>query len=241
MFKKYTGSLLTKQEVISQLEKIQKLGYDVYQKDEDSFLIKIDDSKVIAILKGTSKWNVYVYIDGSPIYAKSPSTLSLLISFLKEAASEINVNIGIKNEVKSIRITPDEPLSNKVKIITLIKDRKITGIFDPYFDTKSIVTLHALARLGLKFNTSVKCLTAKSLDSTDRTILDDFKKELLIDFKLKKCENKEHRRFLIIDYTTILIIGCSLNDIDKNEVLVEEANEKLNEKDIEFFDHEWNK
>lgn len=241
MFKKYTGPLLTKQEVIIQLDKIQKLGYDVYKKEEESFLIKIDDSKEIAIHKGTSKWNVYVYIDGSPKYAKSPSTLSLLISFLKEAASELNVNIGIKNEEKSIRITPDEPLSNKIKIITLIKDREVTGIFDPYFDTKSLVTLHALARLGLKFNSSVRCLTRKSLNSTDRTILDDFKNELSIDFKLKKCENKEHRRFLIIDYTSVIIIGCSLNDIDKNEVLVEEVNEKLNEKDIEFFDDEWNK
>lgn len=241
MFKKYTGPLLTRQEAISQLEKIQKLGYDVYQKDDNSFLIKINDSKEIVIIKRPNKWIVRANKDGLPVYIKNPSTLALLISFLNEAASELNVNIGIRNVVKSVRINSNQPLSNKVKIISLIQDRKITGIFDPYFDTKSILTLHALAKLGLKFNTSVKCLTKKPFNSIDQSILNDFENEFSIDFKIKKCVSKEHRRFFILDSNTIIIIGCSLNDIDKNEVVVEEINKDLNEEDIKFFNEEWNK
>jgi len=241
MFKKYSGPELRTQDVVNQLVKIQELEFDVYEKGLDSYIIKVDDSKVIMITKRNHKWTITAEVDGIPVYVKNPSTLNLLVSFLQEAARELEIDIEIKNEVKSVRIKSTEPLANKSKILSLIKERKVTSIFDPYFDSKSLTTLHALAKLGMKFNSKVKCLTTKSLDRIDLTLLNDFKSEFSIDMDIQKCGTKEHRRFLILDYKDIIIIGCSLNDINKNETIYEELNKMLKTEDLAYFEDEWRK
>ena len=59
MFKQYNGPELTTQDVVNQLVKIQELEFDVYEKELDSYIIKVDDSRVIAIRKRKSQMVCY--------------------------------------------------------------------------------------------------------------------------------------------------------------------------------------
>ncbi|MEO6904582.1 MAG: hypothetical protein ABI315_15730 [Bacteroidia bacterium] len=59
--------------------------------------------------------------------------------------------------------------------------------------------------------------------------------------EIKKCEEKEHRRFIILNDNRIIIIGCSLNDIEKNEVVSEEVQQEAKNNDLKYFNEEWAK
>ena len=138
---------------------------------------------------------------------------------------------------ETYRLIQTQPASNKSKFIDIINDRIVKDIFDPYFDTKSIKTLLSLSKLGLKFNTQIRCLTTKrNSNKIDKLYWIDFNNELSLTLEIKTCKSsKEHRRFLILNDNQIIIIGCSLNDINKNETLVEETSQE----DIDFFNTEW--
>ncbi len=57
MIKKYPGPSLTNEQVLTELEKIQNLGWDVYADDGDfSYLIVHDNSNLIEIKLLDKKW-----------------------------------------------------------------------------------------------------------------------------------------------------------------------------------------
>ena len=94
-----------------------------------------------------------------------------------------------------------------------------------------------MSKLGLKFSNQIRCLTTvKTSGKIDKSFWADFNKELSLTLEIKICQSsKEHRRFLILNDNQIIIIGCSLNDINKNEILMEEASQE----DLDFFKEEW--
>ncbi len=118
---------------------------------------------------------------------------------------------------------------------------KISKIFDPYFDLKSLITLISLEKSGAEFDTKMECLTTKNLNLFDQTVIDNFNIEENTFIEIKKCEEKEHRRFIILNDNRILINGCSLNDINKNEVVTEEVQHEAKNNDVKYFNDEWAK
>ncbi len=241
MFKDYSSNSLNREQVIAELEKITNLGWDVFQKKDKSYVIKIDEHKEISIREDSEKWFIASYIDGLPkstVYSSSTETLH---EYLIAAANKLETNLNIEKVNRSIRLKTDEQFSNKVKLLTLIGNSKISKIFDPYFDSKSLVTLILLKKLGTEFDSKLDCLTTKSLTVFDQTNIDEFNSEAKTNIEVKKCNSKEHRRFLILNDNRVIMIGCSLNDINKNEVVIEETIQELKNNDLIFFNEEWAK
>jgi hypothetical protein len=240
MFKKYDGPDLTIENVITELEKIQNLGWEIFVKEglyEQHYIIKPDDNMLINIYLVDNKWYIESYCGGGLKYIKFALTLEAFINVLNEAAAQIDINLSLTKRNDTFRLKQTQPASNKSKFLDLIHSRAVTDIFDPYFDTKSINTLLSLGRLGLKLNSQIRCLTtSKTIKKIDKTFLQDFNNEFGVNLQIRVCSSdKEHRRFLILNDNKIIIIGCSLNDINKNEILLEETSQD----DIDFFNLEW--
>lgn len=238
MFEKFAGPSLTNEQVLTELEKIQNLGWDIFSGDGvHHYIIKPDDSKTIEIQFINKKWVVRSFIDGSIKYIKFPFSFDTFVEILGAAAKMININLGLSKPKDTYRLKQSQPASNKSKFIDLINGRAVKDIFDPYFDTNSIKTLLSLSKLGLKFSNQVRCLTtAKTMSNIDKSFWIDFNRELSLTLEIKICKSrKEHRRFLILNDNQIIIIGCSLNDINKNEILMEETSQD----DLIFFKEEW--
>lgn len=167
MFKEYSSSSLKREQVVSELKKINNLGWEVFITEDKSYIIKIDDIKEISIVEIDEKWFIESCISGHPkynIYAWSVETLN---NYIIEASNSLETNLKVEKINQSIRIKSDEPFSNKVKLLTLFGNSKISKIFDPYFDMKSLITLNSLKKLGAEFDTKMECITTKNLNIFD--------------------------------------------------------------------------
>lgn len=238
MFKNYLGPSLTVEQVLTELEKIQDLGWDIYTDDtEYTYLIIPDDSKKIYIQFLAKQWYISSIKNGVTKFTDIPHNLDTFIEILGKAAKSVEINLELNKPVDTYRLIQKEPASNKSKFIDLINKRAVKDIFDPYFDTNSIRTLLSLSKLGLKFNNPIRCLTTKKTSGKiDKPFWTDFNNELSLTLEIRICQSKkEHRRFLILSDDKIIIIGCSLNDINKNEILMEDTSQE----DIDFFSEEW--
>lgn len=238
MFKPYTSPKLSNDEVLFELEKIQKIGWDVYSLESpNQYLIDVSDGKKIYITFEGEEWGIKAETDGYHMFGRSCSSIESLRRIINEAARSVGIDLRIEPLKSTIRIKKNEPASNKVKLVQLIGGRSIKCIYDPYFDTHALKTLLLLNKLGLKFHESLRCLTGSDKKKgIDPNFVEDFAREISTRVKLKTMASKEHRRFLILNDNKVIIIGCSLNDLDKNEALLEEDSKD----DIDFFESEWN-
>jgi len=221
------------------------LGWEIYDNmsipkfNKYNYIISIDNSSTVEIYCHSNHpyWNISARKEGNLVYVESASTLEIFVERLKEVASAFNINFDIEKPRTSIRINKSEPASNKVKLVDLINGRSIKKIFDPYFDNKSIKLLLSLSHLGLKLNNDLQCLTSLRMKkSIDSIFVNDFNSELSVNMGIKLLSsNNEHRRFMILDDDSVIILGCSLNDINKNEA----AHEEKSQVDIVFFNEGW--
>lgn len=239
MFKEYSENSLTRDEVIGELEKISNLGWEVFQKKDKSYVIKIDEYKEVSIKETNEQWFIVSYLNGLPKFTIYSNSIATFHEHLKSASIKLETNLELEKVNHSIRLKAVEPFSNKIKLISIIGNSKISKIFDPYFDLKSLITLTSLKKLGAGFDQKVDCLTTKPLTIFDQSVIDDFNNEFETNIEVKKCENKEHRRFLILNDNRVILIGCSLNDINKNEAVSEELIPELKGLDLDFFKEEW--
>jgi hypothetical protein len=162
MFKDYSSDSLNREQVIAELEKISNLGWEVFQKKDKSYIIKIDEHKEISISEESEKWFIVSYMDGLSKFNIFSSSIETLHEHLIEGAEKLETNLNIEKVNQSTRIRRDEPFSNKVKLLKLFDNSKISKIFDPYFDLKSLITLISLKKLGAEFDDKLECLTTVS-------------------------------------------------------------------------------
>ncbi len=136
----------------------------------------------------------------------------------------------------SIRLESGKSNENLRRISELIGDSIIEAIFDPYLDDTALDNLGYLNSYGVKFSKNVRFLTSSPKASKES--FNAFFQGIAEDGEIKKMKSrKEHRRFLILDKDMVLILGCSWNQISKNEV----ASIEFTEADQDFFNLKWRK
>lgn len=240
MFEPYPGPKLTEEEVLIELEKIQKLGWDVNSLGSNNFIIDAKPDQQILVTFNGIEWGITIRRSGFFIsIARSLSDIESFKNNLKRAADDIGIDLGIEPPTDSYRINKGEPLSNKLKLLRLIGNRAITHIYDSYFDARSLVNLLDLNKLGLRFNESLHCITGADMKRKKRISLDlvkDFTSETNTNIILKTQEFNGHtRRFLLLNDDKVIILGGSLNNLNINETLREEDSKE----DIELFEKDW--
>ncbi|ESA34318.1 pentapeptide repeat protein [Leptolyngbya sp. Heron Island J] len=136
----------------------------------------------------------------------------------------------------SIRLELGKNNENLRKISELIGNSVIEAIFDPYLNDKALKNLEYLSSHGVRFSEKVRFLT--SSDKASRQSFSVFFQKAAEGGEIKKMKfGKEHRRFLLLENDMVLILGCSWNQISKNEV----ASIEFTEVDKDFFNSKWQK
>jgi len=249
-FKKFVPSL-SNEMVINELFKLQELGWDVRNAFASTKLnvyrICIDPNRIIEIKNiHETYWNIESLKDFSVVYQGKASTQTSFLEALRLAFGAFNLDIKIIPTNKTERFKKSEPFSNKTKLIEIINGRLIKSICDPYFESKSLSNLIHFSHLGLKLSSDVKCLSSQIMKEDKRIslkMINDFNIEMTISMELRlvPIEDKLHRRFFILSDNSVIIIGCSLNDLDKDEVIIENEDSVARKKDIDYFESKWQK
>ena len=128
-------------------------------------------------------------------------------------------------------------MSNKFSLARITSNKAVECIFDPYFEDKSIATLTTLVNLGMSLNKDVRVLTTSKVQNRlSKQLIEDFKTEKSVNIEIRFClSGEEHRRYLLLSTGDSLVIGCSLNSLDKNEA----AHIESSQADIDFFKAQW--
>lgn len=239
----FHGASFSSAEMENYLEQLAERGWEVFRKRDNHYLIVFDEDREIEILYGRDSKKWHIYHSSIHKYPKVPPDLHESTSFhhfteqLKLAAEYLGeqLDVGPRN----IRLKQATPAANMVSLAAMAKGAPVRCIFDPYFEDKSIAVLNTLVNLGLPMDGAVRVLATSRMKSRlSKVMIDSFNVEKCTSLDIRYCEcESEHRRFLILSTGEILIIGCSLNSLSKNEA----AHIEDSQNDRDFFEQQWKK
>jgi hypothetical protein len=232
MFKPLAASTLTKDEVIGVLLDIQSRGWEICEDTPNrQYLIQITDddfTRVVFLSEGV--WGV------SQWFRKGyPSYMPMKCHNLTDLRTQLQAYLGGPPPTQ-VRLVKDQPASNIAKLAALVGNRKVLAVFDPYYDDAGLGTLLAIGHLKPCVDTSLRILTDKNPPRINKTFAKAFCDEFGCDLaKIRHMPKGEHRRFLLLSEDKVLILGCSLNNLNFNEAVRLESDGT----DKPFFETQW--
>lgn len=237
-FPLYEGAAFGDADVQTFLTDLAAKGWKVFaDRGPSSYVLAVDDEKVVKIIYQPHKrtWRVTAEIHGGAIFLKKANTFNAFKELVAAAAQSLGASL--EAAPKSIRLYDDKPVSNRVALATLAHGTTVKAIFDPYFNDAAIANLKTLTNLGLKLAPLTRILmTAKTRGCLSDSMLRGFEVEVGVRIEVRLCEStKEHRRFFLLTSGDTIVIGCSLNSLEKNEA----AHVEFSVEDQQFFDEEW--
>lgn len=187
-------------------------------------------------------WNIYYTgCDFSKWGHKIAESLYALNHFVREAALACGDTWG--QETFSVRLNNNQYAGNVARLAGLIGSKPIEAVFDPYLCNKSLLTLTELASLGgftfapgLRLLGSAAKIGGSTPQLTKHFVDGWFGERKVNGGAVRIAPDKPHRRFLLLGSGHSLIVGCSLNSIDKDET----AHLEPDSDDRAFFDSQWN-
>lgn len=147
---------------------------------------------------------------------------------LERAVANLSEKVGVQwpSRPTTGRLDVKTPAENYRTISGLIGSRRVTAVFDPYLDNKTLVELQIILSFGDgKFANGVRLLGgAEKSQGTSPTFTAEgvttWLTQLGIAGEARVLPPKsEHRRFLLLDDGHVLITGHSLNSPHKNEAV----------------------
>lgn len=154
---------------------------------------------------------------------------------------EQGANEGIKF---AKRLKAGQPATNLLKIAEVIGNGIMTDVFDPYTDALALRTLLKLNGMGVKISKGLRLLRKPIIGVAAQTLassLNDLNVEMSTQWELR-ATIKPHRRFLVLQDKTVITLGLSLNDVNKDEALDRiPTNDNRAAHDCKFFDDCWAK
>lgn len=235
-------SSLKIEDILPFLHQLIEQNFNV-NNDTRSYFIDINDTYSIRIspING-SKLQIQLQKVGNIINFLDIDNLRV---FEKTIESLIKSYSGHSISINSttVRTKISEPASNKSKISKQLIGKKITGIFDPYLDNKGLENLYDIISLAdINISDDLKVISSDIVTSgcprLTKSFFEDWKKQINKTNSLVRLTkaHKEHRRFILLEGNQALILGCSLNDLNKNEIstIVSDADE-----DFLFFKETW--
>ena len=239
LFPKYVEPSLLKDDVVSYLIDLKNQGWDVLEYNNAAFIIDLGNDKLIKIeYNDQGKFSINSnHKRGVFQSCGIAQTTSQLEKFIKLAAGHHQVDLST-HKPQSVRLSSNKPASNIERISSLIGTSTIQAIFDPYLENKSLQALTNILSLKGSIATDVRLLSKVPGANLTKTFVDDwFKEHGCINGEIRILPKEEHRRFLLLSSSESLILGPSLNSINKNEA----ASLESDKDDRNFFDDMWKK
>jgi hypothetical protein len=201
--------------MIGELVELNRQGWDVFC-EEPHFLIPLSDTETLVILHHGELCEIRLETSSSrrftPLYAKS----------LAELRAILDHSLGQQRPTRA-RMVAGLPMSNIARVAGLIGGARIESVHDPFLDDKGLDTLRVLFHLhpGAPTVPNLRLITDLTCAGTRLTA--NFAKAFLLEFdcpagELRRCAAaKPHRRFMLLSGGQSLILGASLNDLNKDE------------------------
>ncbi len=225
------SSSLSREDVIGYLLEVAKQGWNVYA-DDDSWVIDIDDCQQISIRQHGSSWHVQPR-DSRTTRQFVPGT-AINLTQLRAC---VDPRLG-QTRPSTARTREGHPASNLSKISQFVGSAKVLAIHDPYLNDAGLDNLRAVANLTNCIAPDIQLLTSSSgTQKLSKVFVTAFFSEFnCTSGEIRKIvTGKPHRRFFLLSGGQSLIIGMSLNNVDKNEVIHVEPDTE----DRIFFGEQW--
>jgi hypothetical protein len=232
----YTGA--SRNDVEAMLEQIAEAGWPVFAHSAPNhFVVSPDDSLRLNVKynAGSKAWVIECLVAGGLRHYLSVGDTVAMRTALIRVAKEFGHDLSAAPA--SIRLSTATPVGNRMGLVHLCAGAAVVAIFDPYFDDKAVANLSILCNMGLRLATTVRVLvTSKGAKRLTPVLLTDFHGERQSLLEVRVCaSDKEHRRMLLLGDGRSLVLGCSLNDLSKNEA----AHTEVSPQDLAFFDEQW--
>ncbi len=233
---------ITQEEVVDYLLQQQR-GYQVFQIGDASggFELVLNESRIIKFPRITNgKIQVQGYSMNNIVEFVDCTSLSDLIIAVDAIAQKL-IGALWQRTPSTARVSEKTPATNLSTISKLIGSASIEAVFDPYLTNNSLVTLINILSFGNgSVSNGVRVLstsktTGGRIPRLTRAGFDAWTSEFGFTGQIRIMPSKEHRRFLLLNGNQSLILGLSLNAIDKNEAVRVEPDHN----DRAFFDQVW--
>jgi hypothetical protein len=192
------------------------------------------------------RWKQKGWIEISPNGSELRLTTAGIEQFAQWEDEDALWEKGTTDEIKNAkRLKAGEPATNLRKLAQLIGDKEVTAVHDPYIDVKALETVLKLKNLGVKVCNNLHLLSASKrpiVIASLRSFLGEINKELSARWEVRTYQTaaKPHRRFLVLQDSSVVTCGVSLNDINKDEALEHLSREnEAAEYDCKFFYTHW--
>jgi hypothetical protein len=222
---------------VAYLTDLQARGIEVYE-DRGSFVIPLSPTDELHLSAHTSG---VCHIGHQS--AKGPNAMAVAVENLHQLGEYVSGVLtrfkkGPGHQDTTVRLKLGEPASNHGRIAKLIGSSKVDAIYDPYLDDKGLDTFRTIVRLSGASAAGLRILTT---DKGARRLSHSFANAVFTELgqpgTVRKTSDEAHRRFMLLSGGKSLILGMSLNSIDKNEA----AHIEDDREDRPFFDSEWQK
>jgi hypothetical protein len=226
---------LTREDVVAYLIDLQAKGWTIYTYAEN-FIVELNETEQLDIspIGSQSVGKIYTVRVQSTVGPSSHvGTPSNMLQF-KKAVSPFFEN----QSPTRARTVEGEPASNFSKIAKLIGPAQVVAVHDPYMDDKGLANLLTLVGLAQTAAPDLRLITSnKGAKGLTRNFVSAFFTQLgCSSGEIRKTSSrKPHRRFMLLSGGQSLIMGMSLNDLDKNEAVHLESDAL----DRPLFEKEW--
>lgn len=245
-FQTYNPKNLSLESVRIFLLELQQAGLQI-RVDGDNFVIEIDHTRSIRIsnLKN-GKFQIQGNINDFPSAGlddvDNEGALRATVANCFKKLTGKNIETWRQT---TIRINVGKPATNITKLAKLIEGKKIEAFFDPYLENRSLQTLTDMSSLSSDslISKNIRLISTKKVfEGKKKRLTRSYVEAWMLEHEateggIKISIEYEHRRFMILNDGAVLIIGCSLGEIDKNEAAHVEADQG----DVEFFNNQWSK
>lgn len=222
---------LTQDYVIGVLREAKTRGWDVFT-DRGGFVVETSATTSMRLdLVGGACQISFKNTQG-------PTPITIMVETPLQLDEALGKRLGGSPPTRSVRLKPDQPASNVVRIASLIRS-PVEAVYDPYLSDRGLANLLAIVGTGGPgLAPDVRLLTARK-SSRPLTLVMATKlfTELNCPRGAVRIEQnpKAHRRFMRLTGGTTLILGMSLDDIDKDEA----AHVEDHAADGPFFESAW--
>lgn len=242
LFRQFTAPTLSLEDVTAVLVEVNSAGPEVMRLNDSSFVIPIDDFRQVEVICGHAEGvKVCARMNGFPARILIVHTKHALLEGVKALFSMLTgKDISIASR-SSARLRASEPATNIAKLAKMVRNRTIVAVFDPYLDNCGLQALLDIARLAQgSVSKEVRLLTSKDGVKSSR-FSDSYLAAWFVECGAKHGElrvmaSREHLRFMLLDDGSSVRLGCSLSDLQKNEVISLEPGEES----LALFESCWN-
>ena len=241
-FPPHPGPTIQREEVVKYLLqcKAKQWCQAVYQEGHQNYFIIVgDDNRKIILRDGAQGYTVLAEHLGSQTVVGRAETFCELEKLVTAAGKCYGGDWPSK--ITSARLSESTPATNLATISGLVGASEIQAVFDPYLENRSLISLKDILSFGGSISNNVRLLSGEKMTQgrvprLTKTVVQAWFAELgLTAGEVRAMPSNEHRRFMLLSGCQSLILGMSLNSINKNEaVRLEPDNE-----DRPFFESVW--